>query len=81
MDVLDFLRKGGKSRAAFIGLTAQCFRPTDPACKEIISLPDRMLNEKDTLTVLDRETAFDRESRPVLMKPLPAGVSNIYITR
>lgn len=81
MDVLDFLRKGGKSRAAFIGLTAQCFRPDDPACKRIISLDDRLLNEKDTIAVLDRESAFDRESRPVLMKTLPPGITNIYITR
>jgi len=81
MDVLDFLRKGGKSRAAFVGLTAQCFRPDDPACKYIISLPDRLLNEKDTLAALDQGTAFDRESKPVLMKTLPPGVSNIYITR
>jgi hypothetical protein len=81
MDPLDFLRKGGKSRAVFAGLTAQCFRPNDPACRFIISIPDRSLNEKDTLAALDRGTAFDRESRPILMKPLPPGVSNIYITR
>jgi hypothetical protein len=81
MDVLDFLRKGGRSRAAFVGLTAQCFRPADPACKQIICIGDRLLNEKDTVAVLDRETAFDRESRPVLLKDLPPGVSNIYITR
>ena len=81
MDVLDFLRKGGRSRAAFVGLTAQCFWPADSACKQIISIGDRLLNEKDTLTVLERETAFDRESRPVLLKDLPPGISNIYITR
>ncbi|HVU98948.1 MAG TPA: glycosyl hydrolase family 28-related protein [Puia sp.] len=81
MDVLDFLRKGGKSKAAFVGLTAQCFRPGDPACKFIISLPDQLLNEKDTLAALEHGTAFDRESKPVLMKTLPPGVSNIYITR
>ena len=81
MDVLDFLRMGGRSRAAFVGLTAQCFQPNDPACKSIICIADRLLNEKDTVAVLERETAFDRESRPVLMKNLPPGVSNIYITR
>jgi hypothetical protein len=81
MDVLGFLRNGGNSRAAFIGLTAQCFRQQDPACKEIISIPDRLLNQKDTLAALDKGTAFDRESRPVPMKTLPAGTTNIYITR
>jgi hypothetical protein len=81
MDVLDFLRKGGKSKAAFVGLTAQCFRAADPACKFIISLPDQLLNEKDTIAALEHGTAFDRGSKPVLMKTLPPGVSNIYITR
>jgi hypothetical protein len=81
MDVLDFLRKGGTSRAAFVGLTAQCFQPNAPACKDIICIGDRLLNESDTVAVLERETAFGRESRPVLMKILPPGISNIYITR
>jgi hypothetical protein len=81
MDPLAFLRNGGKSRAAFVGLTTQCFRPEDPACKEILSIPDRLLNVKDALAALDQGTAYDRESRPVLLKNLPPGVSNIYITR
>lgn len=81
MDVLDFLRKGGKSKAAFFGLTAQCFRPKDTACKAIISIGDRLLNNRDTLATLERGTAFDRESKPVIMRVLPPGTSNIYISR
>jgi len=81
MDVLDFVGKGGSYKGAFLGINAQCFLPNDPACKTIISIADRLLNVQDVNTFLDAETAFDRESRPVLYKNLRPGVSNIYVSR
>lgn len=81
MDPLDFLRNGGSYKGAFLGLNAQCFIPNSPACKDIISIPDRQQNIQDINPFLDKETAFDRESRPVLYKNLPAGSSNIYLSR
>ncbi|HEX3933650.1 MAG TPA: hypothetical protein VHW43_03160, partial [Puia sp.] len=81
MAVLDFLRAGASYRGAFLGLNAQCFRPNDPACKYIISIPDQLVGVPAAESFLDAETAFDRESRPVIFRDLPAGSSNIYISR
>jgi Pectate lyase superfamily protein len=67
MDPLDFLRDGANYKGAFLGLNAQCFNTNDPACKLIISIDDRLVNVQD--------------SRPVIFKTLPAGVSNIRISR
>ncbi|MBN9379463.1 MAG: hypothetical protein J0H74_01775 [Chitinophagaceae bacterium] len=81
MDPLDFLRNGGSYKGAFLGLNAQCFIPNSPVCKDIISIPDRQLNIQDINTFVDKETAFDRMSSPVLYKNLPVGSSNIYLSR
>lgn len=81
MAPLDFLKNGASYRGGFLGLNAQCFVPTDPACKTITSIPDRLQNIQDVNMFLDKETAFDRLSRPVLYKNLPAGSSNIYLSR
>ncbi|MBS1659722.1 MAG: right-handed parallel beta-helix repeat-containing protein [Bacteroidetes bacterium] len=81
MDPLDFLRKGGSFKGAFAGLTAQCFVPNSPACKDIISIEDRTQNIPDINAFLDKSTAFDRSAKPVPYGILPAGSSNIYLSR
>ena len=81
MDPLGFLRNRPNYKGAFLGLTAQCFVPNSPACKDIISIEDRTQNIQDVNTFLDKETAFDRLSKPVLYKNLPAGSSNICLSR
>ncbi len=81
MNVLGFLDKGADYRAAFLGLNAQCFRASDPACKDIISIADRLQNVRDTLGFLDTQTAQSRESEPLLPQTLAPGVSNIIISR
>lgn len=81
MDPMDFLGKGTNYKGAFLGLNAQCFRANDPACRWIASIEDRLQNIKNINTFLDDQTAPTREGRPVLLKDLPAGVSNIYISR
>jgi hypothetical protein len=81
MNALAFLEKGATYKAAFLGLNAQCFRAKDPACRVIICIDDRLQNIGDLNSFLDKQTAPTRDSRPVLYANLPAGVSNIYISR
>jgi hypothetical protein len=81
MDPLDFLRNPASYEGAFLGLNAQCFLPNNPVCKDITSIGDRLQNIPDVNAFLDKETAFDRMSRPVLYKNLIAGASNIYMSR
>ncbi len=81
MDVLSFLEKNATYSAAFMGLNAQCFRTSDPACRLIIGMEDRLQNVNDLHKFLETQTAPSQESRPVLYSDLPGGVSNIYISR
>jgi hypothetical protein len=80
MDPLEFLRTGANFPCAYLGLNAQCFT-NSPACKDIIAIPDETRNIGDLDSFIDKETAFDRLSRPVLYHNLPAGASNVYISR
>jgi hypothetical protein len=81
MDALDFLRQTNSFKGAFLGITTQCFKTADPDCKSIKSLPDRQSNVTDLYPFLDAQTEQDRTGRPVPFKNLPAGVSNIFISR
>jgi len=85
MDVLSFLRLPAGAPAsyhgAFLGLNAQCFRAKDPACQDIISIPDQLVNIPKEEPFLDAETGLDQQSRPVPFSNLPAGSSNIYLSR
>lgn len=80
-DPLAFLGEKSDYKAAFLGLNAQCFRTNDPACRWITCINDRLQNIPNIYAFLDARTAQDRESRPVLLRDLPQGVSNIYISR
>lgn len=81
MNPVDFIRKGGTFKGAFIGINTQCFNKNDPACNSIASVPDVWHNVTDTSAFLDALTAQDRNTRPQMLRNLPAGVSNIYISR
>jgi hypothetical protein len=81
MDVLAFVQKGASYKGAFLGLNAQCFRNNDPACRYIIGINDRLQNVSDINKFLDTQTAPTRDSRPIPYSTLPAGVSNIYVSR
>ena len=81
MDPLAFLKAGANYQGAFLGFNAQCFRSNDPACKSIISINDEWRNVRDTGSFLDKQTAFDRDSRPVLFRDVAAQTSNIRISR
>jgi len=79
MDALGFVRNP-TYKGAFAGFTAQCFDKSD-ACKVIIPIPDRFPNVGDVNAFFDSQTYQSREGRPLLTRQLPAGVSNIYISR
>ncbi|HEY4109843.1 glycosyl hydrolase family 28-related protein [Puia sp.] len=81
MNVLAFLEKGATYKAAFLGLNAQCFRANDPECRLISCINDRLQNVGDIGRFLDMETAATRESQPVPLTELPAGASNIHLSR
>lgn len=82
LDVLDFLRAAPVSyKGAFAGLNAQCFRPKDPACNNFFLIADKFPNVRDKLAYLDVETAQDRTAEPLPYKLLPAGVTNISLSR
>jgi Pectate lyase superfamily protein len=81
MDPLDFLAKGTNYAGAFLGMTTQCFTANDPLCKTVGYVYDSMVGVKDAESYLEKETAFDRNSKPVLYSNLSAGVSNIFISR
>jgi pectate lyase-like protein len=77
---LGFLGQTPDYKGAFLGLNSQCFGK-DPACMHIISIDDQTPNVADTNQFLDDMTAQDRENMPLLLKNLPSGVSNIYLSR
>lgn len=81
MDPLDFLKKDAAYKAALLGLTVQCFTANNPICNDIHSIADRLQNISNAVTFLDAETAFDRDSRPLLPVNLGAGISNVCLSR
>jgi hypothetical protein len=81
LDPLDFLRDPVSYKGAFAGLNAQCFRTNDPACRNILMIGDQFRNIKDSIAFLDTQTAPDRLGVPQLYRNLPAGISNIDISR
>jgi hypothetical protein len=81
MDPLSFLDATASYRAAFLGLSVQCFRKGDPVCGGIYCVSDRLQHVTDTARFLDSETAPDRGSEPRLLRELAPGASNIYISR
>jgi hypothetical protein len=62
-------------------LTTQCFTASLPLCQVVGHVNDQVLHIQDTEAFLEKQTAFDRDSKPVLARDLPAGISNIYISR
>lgn len=81
MNVLDFFGTGVPYKAAFLGLNAQCMDAKNKACAMIYSVTDKMSDKLDLPVFLDDMTTLTRKSKPVKYNNLPAGVSNIYISR
>ena len=81
MDPLDFLRQQPNYKGVFAGLNTQCFRSSDPACKDILPVGDQFINVSDPVGYMDRMTGPDQQCEPVLYRELGAGKSNISISR
>jgi pectate lyase-like protein len=78
---MNFQDKNGTYKGAFLGLTSQCANAKDPVCGKMATVNDQWQDVRDTTSFLDLETAYDRVSRPELFKDLPAGISNIRLSR
>jgi hypothetical protein len=76
----EYVKPGPNSKIGLLGLNAQCFDKTEK-CKSVISIPDKEYKVPDQSSFLETMTAFDRSSSPIPFTNLPAGVSNIYISR
>lgn len=80
MAPLSFIRPEASYNGAFLGWSAQCFLPNNPAC-DVADMADRLVNVSDTSAFLEELTTADRSAEPLLLHELPKGVSNIYISR
>jgi hypothetical protein len=80
-DIMGTLPSGFSGKAAYVGLTTQCFNTADPDCGSIKFFEDRFVNVKDELSFIEKMTAMSRTARPVLYQELPKGVTNIYLSR
>jgi hypothetical protein len=70
-----------KGKMAYAGLTSQCFFPNDPYCKQTKSYTDSFVKVKDANKYFAEMTKQSRESRPALYSNLPAGRTNILVSR
>ena len=80
MNVSEHIKSGPNSAIGLIGANAQCFDKSE-ACKNIISIPDKVYGVRDVNSFMETMTSFGRSSRPIPFTNLPDGVSNIYISR
>jgi hypothetical protein len=81
ISALDFYRPGLPYRAAFLGMTTQCFDTKNKDCNNIRSVPDQMTGVSDLPAYLENMTALTRQNKPVSYRNLAAGVSNICLSR
>jgi hypothetical protein len=72
------IKQGTAARLALLGTNAQCITET---CQNVYSIPDQAYRVTDMSGFIDNMTAFDRNQKPVLFQNLPAGTSNIYMSR
>jgi len=80
MNPYEYIKGGKNTQYALLGSNAQCFSNTQ-ACKDVLSIPDKVQQVTDTLKFIDNMTSLGRSVKPVLFRELPQGVSNIYVSR
>jgi hypothetical protein len=80
INALEYVKPGTKARLALLGVNAQCFDKRE-ACNAVFSIPDKVSRVTDLPAFLDNMTSFDRSQKPLVFRNLPAGISNIYISR
>jgi hypothetical protein len=79
-DPYEYIKQGANSQLALLGSNAQC-EDSRPICATVLSIPDKTYGIKDVNTFIDNNTAFDLNQKPLLYRNLPAGVSNIFMSR
>lgn len=81
MDMAGFEQGGVNYKLALLGITGQCFDSQNPLCKAITCPQDIQQNIGNINSFLDTQTAQTRLAHPILLRNLPAEISNIYISR
>ena len=80
LNPLDFFNDHLPYKAAFLGLTTQCFQTGNKICDNIYSIPDKTTGV-NLPSFLEDMTSLTRHNKPVKYRNLPATASNIYISR
>ncbi|WP_205508582.1 right-handed parallel beta-helix repeat-containing protein [Longitalea arenae] len=76
----EYVKSGTAAKIALLGSNSQCVDGRE-ACQTIYSIPDQMYRVNSIPAFINDITAFDRSQKPQLFTNLPAGVSNIYMSR
>jgi hypothetical protein len=82
-DPRAFLRSRPSSRIAMLGISTQCFEMHNIKCTtgNPQSIPDISVNVPDLNKFISQLTTDTRKAMPGAFVTLPAGISNIYISR
>lgn len=83
MEPTAFMKEKGSYKLAMLGITSQCNKSKNPTCtsEDPRSIPDNAANVPDVNSFIARMTKDGQKALPRKYKNLPAGVSNIFISR
>jgi Pectate lyase superfamily protein len=81
LDPLKFITPDANYRAAFMGLTTQCFFPGDKKCDNIFTVQNTFKGNVKTENFLPEMLADDRSAMPRKYTPAPSGASSIFVSR
>jgi hypothetical protein len=82
LNPLQSITPSSPINAAFIGLTTQCFTPTDKRCAEINTVNDIIQNKTEKLPAfLETMLSDNRQAIPRQFKNRPPNASSIFIYR
>jgi hypothetical protein len=78
-----FLSQKTGARLAMLGITSQCFKSLDRSCADenTSTAADRMVNVPDKNKFINELIADNRKALPRSYTNLPAGISNILLSR
>jgi hypothetical protein len=83
MDPTGFMREKGKYKLAMLGISSQCSKSKNPNCtsEDPRSVADAVINVSNLDAFIARMSKDSQKAMPRKYKNLPAGVSNILISR
>jgi hypothetical protein len=76
----EYIKPGKNAHIALLGSNTQCMDGR-LICNDMLSIPDKIYGINNLNGFIENMTAFDRNERPMLYRDLPAGASNIYMSR